>query len=120
VAEPASSTKARGRVSNNKTLEGIREYAVELVRAKYADFGPSLAAEVLLSKHDLKVSRETLRKWMMSDGLWRSRKQRRSFHQPRLRREAFRELIQIDGSDYVALARNLRYSPVRVSYGAPT
>ena len=92
--------KARGRVSNNKTLEGIREYAVELVRAKYADFGPSLAAEMLLSKHDLKVSRETLRKWMMSNGLWRSRKQRRSFHQPRLRREAFGELVQIDGSDH--------------------
>jgi hypothetical protein len=36
---------------------------------------------------------------MMGDGLWLSRKQRRSFHQPRLRREAFGELIQIDGSD---------------------
>jgi hypothetical protein len=37
---------------------------------------------------------------MMADGLWQSRKQRRSFHQPRLRREAFGELIQIDGSDH--------------------
>jgi uncharacterized protein YbjT (DUF2867 family) len=46
----------------------IREYAVELVRSNYADFGPSLAAEMLLTKHDLKVSRETLRKWMMGDG----------------------------------------------------
>jgi hypothetical protein len=55
---------------------------------------------MLLSKHQLKVSRETLRKWMMSDGLWLSRRQRRSFHQPRLRREAFGELIQIDGSDH--------------------
>jgi hypothetical protein len=81
-------------------MEGIREYAVELVRSNYADFGPSLAAEMLLSKHQLKVSRETLRKWMMSDGLWLSRRQRRSFHQPRLRREAFGELIQIDGSDH--------------------
>jgi hypothetical protein len=92
--------KGRGRASNNRLIEGIREYAVELVRANYADFGPSLATEMLLSKHDLKVSRETLRKWMMTEGLWRSRKQRRSFHQPRLRREAFGELIQIDGSDH--------------------
>jgi len=92
--------KGRGRASNNKLMEGIREYAVELVRSNYADFGPSLAAEMLLSKHQLKVSRETLRKWMMSDGLWLSRRQRRSFHQPRLRREAFGELIQIDGSDH--------------------
>src|SRR5271170_4319909 len=92
--------KARGRASNNRLLEGIREYAVELVRSNYADFGPSLATEMLLSKHDVKISRETLRKWMMADGLWLSRRQRRSFHQPRLRREAFGELIQIDGSDH--------------------
>jgi len=58
--------KARGRASNNRLIEGIREYAVELVRSNYADFGPSLAAEMLLSKHDLKISRETLRKWMMA------------------------------------------------------
>ena len=55
---------------------------------------------MLMCKHDVKVSRETLRKWMMADGLWLSRRQRRSFHQPRLRREAFGELIQIDGSDH--------------------
>jgi hypothetical protein len=42
----------------------------------------------------------TLRKWMVEDGLWLSRKQRRSFHQPRLRRECYGELIQIDGSDH--------------------
>ena len=92
--------KGRGRASNNRLLEGIREYAVELVRSNYADFGPSLAAEMLLTKHDLKVSRETLRKWMMADGLWLSRKQRRTFHQPRLRRESYGELIKIDGSDH--------------------
>jgi hypothetical protein len=45
--------KARGRASNNRLVEGIREYAVELVRSNYADFGPSLAAEMLLSKHDV-------------------------------------------------------------------
>jgi hypothetical protein len=92
--------KSRGRASNNSLLDGIREYAVELVRSNYIDFGPSLATEMLLTKHDLKVSRETLRKWMIADGLWLSRRQRRSFHQPRLRREAFGELIQIDGSDH--------------------
>jgi hypothetical protein len=103
--------KARGRASNNRLIEGIREYAVELVRSNYADFGPSLAAEMLLSRHDLKVSRETLRKWMMAEGLWRSRKQRRNFHQPRLRREAFGELIQIDASLNVSISliNNLAY-----------
>jgi len=92
--------KARGRTSNNSLNAGIREYAVELVRSKYADFGPTLATEMLLEKEALKVSRETLRKWMVEDGLWLSRKQRRSFHQPRLRRECYGELVQIDGSEH--------------------
>jgi transposase len=40
--------KARGRSSNRSKNEGIRKYAVELVRTRYADFGPTLATEVLL------------------------------------------------------------------------
>ena len=92
--------KARGRTSNRSRNEGIRKYAVELVKTKYADFGPTLATEVLMDKHALRVGRETLRRWMMAEGLWLSRTQRRTFHQPRLRRESYGELIQIDGSDH--------------------
>jgi Resolvase, N terminal domain len=92
--------KAGGRTSNNQFIVDIREYAVELVRTRYSDFGPTLAAEPLLEKDGVKVSRETLRKWMIEDGVWLSRRQRRSFHQPRLRRENYGELIQIDGSDH--------------------
>lgn len=55
---------------------------------------------MLLERHGLTVSRETLRKCMAEDGLWLSRKQRRQFHQPRLRREHFGELVQIDGSEH--------------------
>ena len=55
---------------------------------------------MLAEKHGLKVSRETLRGWMIEAGLWLSRQQRRRFHQPRLRREALGELVQIDGSEH--------------------
>jgi len=92
--------KGRGQSSNHRLTPGVREYALELVRTRYADFGPTLAIEVLLDKHGLKVGRETLRTWMVEDGLWLSRKQRRSFHQPRLRRESYGELVQFDGSDH--------------------
>ena len=37
---------------------------------------------------------------MAADGLWLTRKQRRTFHQPRPRRESYGELIQIDGSEH--------------------
>src|ERR1700688_4562479 len=88
--------RGRGQSSNHRLTPEIHAYALELVRTRYADFGPTLAIEVLLAK----VGRETLRTWMVEDGLWLSRKQRRSFHQPRLRREAYGELIQIDGSEH--------------------
>jgi hypothetical protein len=73
---------------------------VAIVRERYADFGPTLAAEKLAEEHGLTVSRETLRKWMSDAGVWLSRQQRRTFHQPRLRRESYGELMQIDGSEH--------------------
>jgi transposase len=92
--------KARGRPSNNRLADERRDQAVQLVRSAYADFGPTLAAEMLAERHGLKVSRETLRGWMIEAGLWLSRQQRRRLHQPRLRREALGELVQIDGSEH--------------------
>jgi hypothetical protein len=92
--------KARGRPSNNRIQDGVRNQAISLVREAYADFGPTLAAEMLAERHGLTVSRETLRGWMIEAGLWLSRPQRRRFHPPRLRREALGELVQIDGSEH--------------------
>lgn len=92
--------KAIGRPSNNRISDGVRDYAVTLIRERYADFGPTLAAEKLAERDGLRVSRETVRGWMSEAGLWLSRKQRRTFHQPRLRREAYGELVQIDGSEH--------------------
>ena len=44
--------KGRGQSSNHSASAGVREYVLELVRTKYADFGPTLATEVLLAKHE--------------------------------------------------------------------
>ena len=90
--------RARGRPSNRELEPHVRELAMAYVTENYRDFGPTLACQMLLERHDLRVSRETLRKWMCEDGLWLSRKQRRQLHQPRLRRDHFGELVQIDGS----------------------
>lgn len=68
--------KAIGRPSNNRISDGVRDYAVTLVRECYADFGPTLAAEKLAERDGLLVSRETLRSWMSDAGLWLSRKPR--------------------------------------------
>src|SRR6266481_3768771 len=64
------------------------------------DFGPTFAAEKLAERHDLKVSRETLRGWMRQAGIWMSRAERKRIQQPRHRREHIGELVQIDGSEH--------------------
>ena len=92
--------KARGRQSNRSHNPGVRKFAVELVKTHYADFGPTLATEAIAERHAIHVDRETLRRCMMADGMWLSRKQRKTFHQPRLRRESYGELVQIDGSEH--------------------
>jgi hypothetical protein len=92
-------SKRRGRPSNNKLPTAVRALTMEIVKERYADFGPTLAVEKLRENHACLVSRETLRKWMIEDGLWKDRKHRLPpVHQPRHRRERVGELVQIDGS----------------------
>lgn len=94
-------SKRRGRPSNNRLPAEVRDLAMSLVRERYADFGPTLAAEKLAELHGCAVSRETLRGWMIADGLWIDRRHRLpSPHQPRRRRECLGELVQIDGSEH--------------------
>src|SRR5258707_1194890 len=69
----AIANQRRGRRSNNRLPDVVRDHAIALVRERYADFGPTFAAEKLAERHDLKVSRETLRNWMRQAGLWMSR-----------------------------------------------
>jgi transposase len=57
----------RGRPSNNRLPAAVRDLAMAIVKERYADFGPTLAAEKLAEVHGCRVSRETLRKWMVED-----------------------------------------------------
>lgn len=77
--------RSRGRPQNNRIHKAKRDYALSLIEESYADFGLTLADEMLAEHHGLKVSRETMRKWMVEAGLWLSREQRRRFaelHRP--------------------------------------
>jgi Winged helix-turn helix len=94
-------SKRRGRPSNHRLPAEVRSLALSIVRERYADFGPTLAAEKLAALHGCSVSRETLRGWMIADGLWIDRRHRLpSPHQPRRRRACLGELVQIDGSEH--------------------
>ena len=95
-------SKKRGVVSNNKISDRDRAMMMLIVSGHYYDFGPTLACEKLREVHDLHVSRETLRKWMIEDGIWKPKKKKKgkAQHQMRERRSTFGELIQIDGSPH--------------------
>jgi len=94
-------SRKRGRPSNNQLAPGVAERAVRLIRERYADFGPTLAAEKLKECHGVVLSKETVRALMVATGLWTPRKQRApKIHQPRNRRSCLGELVQIDGSDH--------------------
>src|SRR5216683_6187803 len=85
---PGLISKKRGRPSNRKTSAAVRSAVLWIMRQSYADFGPTLAAEKLAGEHGFSFSSETLRKWMIADGLWLDRKQRRKrVYQPRHRRD---------------------------------
>jgi hypothetical protein len=90
----AVANQRRGRLSNNRLPDVVRDHAIALVRERYADFGPTFAAEKLAERHDLKVSRETLRSWMRQAGIWISRAERKRIQQPRHRREHIGELVR--------------------------
>src|SRR5712692_5442389 len=60
----------RGRPSNRKLAARFEQKILARIGQRYADFGPTLAAEHL-AKEGLLVSRETLRKWMTKAAFWR-------------------------------------------------
>jgi transposase len=90
----------RGRPSNRRLAVRWERKILTRVRERYADFGPTLAAEHL-AQEGLPVSRETLRKWMVKASLWRPRAQRvKSIHVWRERRASFGELVMQDSSPF--------------------
>jgi hypothetical protein len=94
-------SRKRGRPSNRALGAVFRETVLALVRERYVDFGPTLAAEKLSELHGLDLGIETLRQWMIGAGLWVRRKDRiKRIHQPRPRRDCLGELVQIDGSEH--------------------
>src|ERR1017187_8258142 len=90
----------RGRPSNRRYAARFEQQILTRVRQRYADFGPTLAAEHL-AQEGLAVSRETLRKWMVKASLWRPRAQRvKTIHVWRERRASFGELVMQDSSPF--------------------
>jgi len=93
--------RGRGRRSNRRLPESLRTQTLKLVQAKYSDFGPTLACEYLAKDHQVEVSKETLRQWLIGAGLRRvKRRKAEEVHVWRPRRSCRGELVQWDTSEH--------------------
>jgi len=91
----------RGKPSNHRLDAETQQKAIDLIYEHYRDFGPTLAHEKLTEKHKLRISRESVRKIMIAEEMWKPKRAKKpSMHQMRERRACFGELVQIDGSDH--------------------
>jgi transposase len=92
----------RGRASNRKLSAEVERQALAVLSDPvYRGFGPTLAAEYLLNRHQITVSKETLRQWMAKAGLWKAGHRRVvEVHQWRPRRSRCGELVQWDTSTH--------------------
>jgi len=95
--------RSAGRRSNRAYAQEFRQRVLGRVREKYGGpvgerFGPTLAAEHLAGEDGQEVDAETLRRWMLEEGLWSRERRRRQHRRRRERKEHFGEMVQMDGS----------------------
>jgi hypothetical protein len=91
---------SRGRQSNHRFPDKIKERTIVLYKRRYPDFGPTLAAEKLLEIEGISLSDETLRQWLLAAGLWKKKRKRSVYRQWRPRRTCFGQMVQMDGSHH--------------------
>jgi hypothetical protein len=98
--DTAAVHKLRGKPSNRSKSDSLKQLVLSKYKNKYHDFGPTLASEKLDQLDGIKVSKETLRLWLISAGLHKKRRKLRPHRIWRQRKEYYGELVQVDGSHH--------------------
>lgn len=92
--------RSRGKPSNRTKPERLKERVLTLFRQKYPDFGPTLASEKLFERDKIDVNDETLRLWLIEEGVPYKKRKKRPHRQWRERKECFGQMVQMDGSEH--------------------
>jgi transposase len=94
-------SKQRGKPSHHQLDAETEQAALDLLRGRYAGFGPTLAHEKMVEGDGLKLGLGSVRKIMIEEGVWKAKKARKvEVHQMRERRACHGELEQMDGTDH--------------------
>jgi transposase len=87
----------KGQPSNRAMPVEVRALALEFIRRNgYEGLGPTLAAAALASQEGVKVSQETLRRWMLGAGLWAGSR-KRQLQVPLTQSTHFGEVVTLRG-----------------------
>lgn len=96
--------RSRGRKGQRRISDSVRSKILALYRKRYQGFGPTLASEKLLELNHVRVSDETLRLWLIAEGLWTTDRRRKLKERSwRARKDRFGEMVQMDGSHHAWL-----------------
>lgn len=91
--------RLKGGTSNHHLDSSLKQAALIHIREEYTGFKPLFASEKLEEQYRIKLNPQTTRRWMIKEGLWRERKQKKvNYRSWRPRKEYFGELQQFDGS----------------------
>jgi len=90
----------KGKPSNHKTDSSLVQMAITLYTEKYYDFGPTFAQEKMLEQDGLAIGVDTLRRALISAGIWKTERKKSEYRSRRNARERFGELVQFDGSHH--------------------
>lgn len=95
-------SKKRGRSSNNCFDKTLKDKTLELICNVYLPVGagPTFISEQLLEQHQIKISKETVRKIMIENHLWQPDKQKGSLHPRRVRKECRGQMLILDASKH--------------------
>jgi transposase len=92
--------RSRGRPSNRRISDQMKERVIQFYRTQYKGFGPTLASEKLLERDGIRINDETLRVWLLGTGDWRKSRRRKRHRQWRERKHRYGEMVQMDGSHH--------------------
>jgi transposase len=94
-------SKQRGKPSHHQLDRDKVGASIDLLKGRYAGFGPTLAHEKLVELEGMQLSLGSVRKIMLEEGIWKAKKARKvQVHQMRERRACYGELEQMDGTDH--------------------
>jgi transposase len=91
----------RGRVPANRLDQGLRQRVLTLSQQRYGDFNDTHFNEMLQQHEEIRVSRETVRRWRRAAGIAPKRRHRAPAHRRRRERKPAAGMMMLwDGSPH--------------------